>query len=539
VEIRTIPTQQHEPITEMQTRQQLTNATNITSNANNTSKTVASVPIVDMPTTERLTELLRDYGMKATEENTAMLKMMLEKGIPLTKENVMRMYQAMKLTQSSDKALFMIQNQMRLTQANALQLDGLVNGQTKITDQIRNLLLAINQLEDTTLSAKLKQILNGSEQATHNSKPNEANLVAKSLIEQTEQQTTQPSTVTKTPISPDNIIPNTGKMIQTPQTGQEKALIQPKQNETAQASQLEQGKAPPQAEQVKITPQTVQGEVAQTAQTKQGEISQKVVPETEQGKALKAIQDETTQFTQVGQVKGTHTPQVQANSGQAQTTQSMQIAQGEVTQPPIQANNSNGLLYRIADSSPQDIDRFLNNLRSALVEIRQTMAGRSGADAMRVFQEARGLESHIEFTSQIRNQLFVQLPLYHNGQETLTSLHIYKDAKKSSGGGSASSAASALIALETASLGHFETYVQKTSRSVHCQFRLDNANVVKAVRANIHKLNKLLSDSNYTLDSFTFLPADKPYTLLDSPKIFESGETASLDDTIQHFNATV
>ena len=79
-------------------------------------------------------------------------------------------------------------------------------------------------------------------------------------------------------------------------------------------------------------------------------------------------------------------------------------------------------------------------------------------------------------------------------------------------------------------MGHFETYVQKTSRSVSCQFRLESSETAQLVRDNIHKLDVLLKNLDYSLDSFSFIPQDKPYTLLDSPEIFEEPpEILSID----------
>jgi hypothetical protein len=116
--------------------------------------------------------------------------------------------------------------------------------------------------------------------------------------------------------------------------------------------------------------------------------------------------------------------------------------------------------------------------------------------------------------------MFVQLPVFHNGQETQTALHVYRDAKKSAAQGGKSSS-SALIALDTLNLGHFETYVQKTSQSVNCQFRLRDKHVEQLVRTHIHELEALLREYRYSLDAFSFLPQGEPYTLLDNPGIFE------------------
>ena len=358
--------------------------------------TTASTPttIPTMPAAA-ISETLLTHGFKNTEENQTMLKQMLENGIPLTKENIQKMNQAMKLTQSSDKALFMIQNNMKLTQANAQQLEGLVSGQTKITNQLNNLLSAVEQLDNKILSEQLKQVLTGK--------------------------------------TTDENVP-TGKVTH------------------------EQ-------------PQQPQQTTAQTA------------------------------------------PQAPP--------------------PPLPAN----LQFPLANSTPQSIENYLQNLRETLSQIQQQIqqATTSSPDTARVLQEARTLESHIDFTSQIRNQIYVQLPMFHNGEQTLTNLHIYTDAKNSAKGGKKKESSSALIALETANLGHFETYVQKTATAVVCQFRLDNEEITAAVRNNIHKLEALLRDSGYSLEQFSFLPPGEPYTLVNNPSKeapINSTELALFDKTV-------
>ncbi|MCL1862679.1 MAG: hypothetical protein FWF78_03835, partial [Defluviitaleaceae bacterium] len=282
--------------------------------------------IPTMPTAV-MSETLLTLGFKNTEENQTMLKLMFENGIPLIKDNILKFNQAMKLTQSSNKALFMLQNDIKLTQANAQQLERLISGQAKITDQLHNLLSSVGQLDDKTLSSQLKQILTG--------------------------------------------------------------------------------------------------DASQQIQT-----------------------------------------------------------------PPLPAN----LQFPLANSTPRSIENYLQSLREALVQIQQHIqqASTPSPSTARVLQEANTLESHIDFTSQIRNQIYVQLPIVYNGEQTLTNLHIYKDAKKSASGGKKKESSSALIALETANLGHFETYVQKTATAVTCQFRLDNDEITAAVRNNIHKLEALL-----------------------------------------------
>ena len=70
---------------------------------------------------------------------------------------------------------------------------------------------------------------------------------------------------------------------------------------------------------------------------------------------------------------------------------------------------------------------------------------------------------------------------------------------------------------------------------------MESNHIAKLVRDNIHKLDALLKDHNYTLDSFTFLPPDEPYTLLDNPNKFnhKNIDEILLDYETLHYNKKV
>ena len=503
-------------------------------------------------TTERVIEFLKNYNMKTSDENVAMLKHMAENGIPLTKENIQKMNQAIKLTQSQEKALFMMQNNIRLTQANVAQLDSLISGKFRITDQLSNLMAAIDGMDDTALASKLKNILTnvnqpgeGTPEATakQNMQPTPGNVATASQPAQTTAATPSTPAMPETAAPPQNNAPqSTPGTLTQPSTAQTAPQSTPAQPGTAQPSP-----ASPQAT-MPHPPQQLPNQVGQPEATQQNQPAAQNQPtqpqQTTQQPSANPTQPQQT--TQPSPANPTQPPPLaeQPIQQQAQPTSTAQPSPPSSTQATAQPPQSSPTLppsnpvFNLADSTPQDIDRFLNNLRNALTEVQQQLRNANTPDAGRVLQEARTLESHTEFTAQIRDQLFVQLPLFHNGQQTQTTLHIYKDGKKSTSAGGTGENSSALIALETAGMGHFETYVQKKSNSVHCQFRLENEAVAKAVRDNIHKLDELLKNHNYSLDSFIFLPADEPYTLLDDPKKFEENKNGE-DEEVIHFDRRV
>lgn len=436
---------------------------------------------------EILAETLLSYGYKVTKENKAMLRLMLENGIPITKENIGRMNQALKLSGSSAKAMFLLHNNMRMTQANAAQLEGFVSGQTKITNQISNLLATVEQLNDPALAAQLKQILAGN---TSGSAEIAGQTEAAQSVVNVEAAVSQQTQQTAASLPPQS-------------TAETAAFTQPTANQTAQP-QTTQDASPTQQN----TQQLLQTHQPQAQTTQNGQATQPLQPAAAPPSAQAPAQQ--TQALQQAQAA-----QQGLSSSPSQPQTSSQISAQAPQTPQISSALPPNLLFHPEDSTPETINNYLNNLRETLTQVQQVLAGRETPDAARVMQESRALEAHIDFTSQIRNQLFIQLPMFHNNQQTLLNLHIYKDAKKSYGGGEGSSIA--LIALDTVSMGRFETYVQKNSRAVHCQFRLESDAIVETVRNNIHKLDLLLRDSGYSMESFSFLPQGESYTLLNNP----------------------
>ena len=104
----------------------------------------------------------------------------------------------------------------------------------------------------------------------------------------------------------------------------------------------------------------------------------------------------------------------------------------------------------------------------------------------------------------------MQLPIMVNHQAFNTALYVGKNSKKNK---KSENNSSALIALDTAFMGHFETYVQKNGQAIRCQFRLENDRIEQLVRANIHKLDSLLREYQYALEAFTFLIGSEPFSL--------------------------
>ncbi|MCL2016307.1 MAG: hypothetical protein FWG68_08705, partial [Defluviitaleaceae bacterium] len=119
-----------------------------------------------------LADTLQLYGYKASPENVQMLLHMLDSGLPLTKENIAAMHQALKMTANLDRAAFLLQNNIPVTAKNASILAEFSQGTGQINQQITTLLESIAQLKDATLQQNLLQLFNSIGQP----KPEPANL---------------------------------------------------------------------------------------------------------------------------------------------------------------------------------------------------------------------------------------------------------------------------------------------------------------------------------------------------------------------------
>ncbi|MCL2605083.1 MAG: DUF6240 domain-containing protein [Defluviitaleaceae bacterium] len=484
---------------------------------------------------EMLIEILLNAGFKSTEENLAMLKLLMDNGIPLTKENILRMNQALKLTAVTEstvdgpnpataahhgKALFMILNNIKLTTANAAQLEGFVSGKLKITGQIDNLLQAVRQINDPALASQITRIL-ASVSAAETAQPQPTT----GTFQTTNHTQAAPRQPVQQPIQQPSVPAQSTVFIQTT----------PQQQSTPLQSSLQQSALPGQPPtQSTVAPQHPPMPVQSAASPPTQNSAQAPTNTTEQN----ATQQNPTQTS----VQPTP-PQPTASQPLPPPFQPPNpLIPSPVLQPPnsespspnpsipnsgFQTPNAESpppLTFRLTESTPADIDRFLNNLRDALTQIRQAITLSSelrtpNPEISRVLQEVRTFSNTIDFTAQIRNQLYVQLPLYYNGQEHQLALHVYKDTKKTADG--KKDTASALISLDTASLGRFETYIQKSDASVHCQFRLDTPGIEGLVRDHINELETLLRNHNLSLGGFSFAKPGKPYTLLDSPSLFD------------------
>ncbi len=102
---------------------------------------------------------LKSLGYKTNEENIKMVNILIENDLPITKNNLQRLNQSLKLMgeTSIKESVFLIKNEIIPTTTNTDILKGYINGTTNIFESLNNILSA---LSSDTQNEELLTILN-------------------------------------------------------------------------------------------------------------------------------------------------------------------------------------------------------------------------------------------------------------------------------------------------------------------------------------------------------------------------------------------
>ncbi|MCL1988973.1 MAG: flagellar hook-length control protein FliK [Firmicutes bacterium] len=536
-----------------ETAENMANATQSAENA-----PTATVPLSQIAL---LADTLQLYGYKTNPENVQMLLHMLDKGLPLTKENIAAMHQALKMTSSLERAAFLLQNNLPVSPKNAHMITNLSEGTAKISTQLDNLFNSISQLKDTTLQQTLLKIFDSLGQQKNADNANSTNTTNSTNNPNNSQnlqntQNTQTLPNVQTPPNPQNVqtsqntqnLPNVPTSQNTPNLQN----IPTSQNTTNSTTAQTATSNPPQPPTFTAVPVVINRQpisvISATIADKAAHIPETTQPVANPQNLLQnPLLHRPANINVVNlnnlansqQTEPLSQPQTTVNTSQtssqvsqlSQLSETVQTSQTSQTQPPQTAeplplqpqtnldisNIRKKFSFDWQNGSVNDLERFVNEMREILE--RATAAtnnspnAQNSISATRVLQDLQTLSEYIDFSAQIRNQTFVQVPVVVNDQIYNTALYTNKDKtqKKTN-----NNVQTALIALDTAFLGHFETYLKKDNNNLQLQFRLETPKIENLVRENIHKLSSALKDHQYILESFNFVVNDKPFTILDN-----------------------
>ncbi len=131
--------------------------------------------------------------------------------------------------------------------------------------------------------------------------------------------------------------------------------------------------------------------------------------------------------------------------------------------------------------------------------------------------ELQEIDKKLAFANEIKNTMYFNIPINLNGQDTHLRVNVHKEKKVKK---TDEEPISAVISLDTANLGIFETYIQKNKKNLNFQFRLERENTEALIRQNMAQLETLLSPYGFKIDSISFRRIGETFEIYDDDKAY-------------------
>lgn len=160
---------------------------------------------------------------------------------------------------------------------------------------------------------------------------------------------------------------------------------------------------------------------------------------------------------------------------------------------------------------PKEIDLFLNKTRQKLDEAIKVLENPKDMAEQKLLQTLTVQRDSIDFMQYAKNNVYLQFPVNINGKETNAELLVFKDKKSKNKG---KNGVSAIIGLDTVSLGRYETYIQRIDNKINLQFRLENEDVIALTKKNLPKLEELIKPLGLNIESVSYKNIENSFTII-------------------------
>ncbi|MDR1533115.1 MAG: hypothetical protein LBS62_13220 [Clostridiales bacterium] len=473
------------------------------------------------PEKHTLGDVLASFGFAPTEENLKLVSLLLENQLPVNESNMRRLNQALKLLNAdSGKAIFFVANELRINGKNAEMLNELLGRNSNISEAIKALAQSIASLSDPVLkNAALRALFGGSEGLgkVYESIPSNTPDAVRLNQAQAQPQTNTPQTVPLGSGAQGNPpAPGTGAPLPA-QTGpdQPQALAQtgPLSLDT-EISQLSRNfqTGPDQAtDQTGQPPRSGPDQTNETTAAASSKEMGSNMPENAAQVSTSGSVAKREIFGSMAEEEIEKTAAGRSRSGSARQAAEPGEAAGILKDAGPEAKAIvNKLHIDAAKSDVKAMNKFYGDMYESLDRVSRELARAQTPEAGEALREVQRVQEKLEFIAQLKHDIFLQIPLQIQDRPMNGELYVFKDSRRKKTGGDS---ASALIALDTAALGRFEAYLQKNSRNIVCQFRLEDEKVEKLVRQHIGLLAGKLAEHNFTLGAYSFCRQEDAFTV--------------------------
>nr|WP_317357602.1 flagellar hook-length control protein FliK [uncultured Tyzzerella sp.] len=456
---------------------EITNNTLIDETFENINKTQnQNVPLLS--STDELKILLNSINQAPSKENMELIKILVQNNLPITKENLEDIIKSTKIFKDFpiEKALFLIENNIKPTINIGNQIDNYISKDTALSKQIENLFSDISFLDSKNLSFE-KIFNNTSFENLSKSIINDTNNLKMQFINHFKNGDFKNLT---------NILNNITK-------------------NTEDTSNL-------------------------LKQILDININEDLLIHSNKLENLKQIFSNDTNLNNITDniIKNNI-----SNLNDTLDKQAFNILQKEIlnilkSNPKISnkfkdiLNNFDNFqnklkFFDFKNSSTEDLNEFFEEIAHISKNINENMANMGENKIDNLINNLDNLNKNIDFMNNMKNNIFLQIPLNINNFSTTAELFVFSN-KKNKNKSSKNNSGSALLSLNLLNLGKLEVYINKINNDISCQFRLENDNTKNIVKNNIQLLNNYLKNKNLTLKDVSFKDLDESFTLISQNK---------------------
>lgn len=464
-----------------------------------------------------LTDILKNNFLDITDSNIKLIKSLIENNLPI--ETYTKLNQIQKAIGSEDieKAMFFLENEIKPTKENIKMLDDFKNGEMKISSQLESLVETIDKTNDKDIKNIVTKILIEGESA----------LKSINIIDNLKVNNNEKSNIgfdnKNLPI--ENFKDLAKELIEI--FPQKKELIN-----TSLQNKNDYIKA------IDNLPENIKNEIKDLIKEHEKQINNNnkefMKPDVSIEEKLEFILKKTDDFP-------LSEFDLKENSIKFLADKILPHFKIEISTEDyldLKDQLKEKLKFDYIKSSSSDADDFLEKLKENVETAKKFLTNETKEEVTKdLIKILDKIQKNLDFTSNLKNALLVQLPINLNNNNINSEIFVFKDKTKKK---SKTEKTSALIALDTLNLGRFETYIQKNDRNITCQFRLKDKEVEKLVKANLEKLNNKLKHLNYSINNIYFKTLEEDFTILNKEPVLEDPpKNKNSCDKVMFFDTTL
>lgn len=450
-----------------------------------------------------LADALAGLNIKVNDENMNILKMLLDNSFPATGDNFRMLNQAIKVVgnDNPESALFFLKNEITPSFKGAEALESYINGETKIASQLMELTENILSLENIDILEKAVSVLSSDSAKTQqiNSQikqlPDLRNELVQAADDVSKSLTNTLNTAAK------EILGAVGEGVSSDNISGEKA--QPLNSALIKETTLSENK------QTDFELSPVRKFISENSR----EILDTIKEAALNGNTQRLTELIKNKFDFPDALNSLTEKDFFSELFKEFPALKKPVENLIKTEKSIKELLTEELSIGTDNIKEKNFEKHIASLSERLTKLKAELStGEASSPTIsQAVKLAENITGNISFFSSMQNTVFIQIPIVINNNTETAELYVFRDKNKKP---KKAGQASALIALDTAFLGHFESYIQKNNQSVSCQFRLQNEAVQKIVSQNIDLLRGYLKTYNLNLENVTYKKISEPFNII-------------------------